>query len=243
MEKNEKKQVTEVFNLIILDKSGSMSCIADAARTGFNETVGGIRAAQEKYPDTQRHYVSLMVFCNCEKKMLWDKTPVADVKELTSKDYRPCCGTPLYDAMGISLNALYSYIKDRENATAMVTVITDGYENASREYSGRTIKALIEKLKNEEGWNFAYMGANQDVDAVSFSLSIDHKMEFDYDEEGARKAFLADRKARMTKYDNLQYSLANESAMSIRERKLARAKRNMEEKYFQDEDDTKGENK
>ena len=43
----------KIFNLIILDKSGSMSSISDAAISGFNETVGGIRSAQERYRDTQ----------------------------------------------------------------------------------------------------------------------------------------------------------------------------------------------
>ena len=56
---------TKVFNLIILDKSGSMSTIADAAIAGFNETVGGIRSAQKQFADTQEHYVSLLPFCAC----------------------------------------------------------------------------------------------------------------------------------------------------------------------------------
>ncbi len=61
---------------------------------------------------------------------------------------------------------------------AMVSVITDGLENASREYSGRAIKALVERMKNEEGWNFAFMGTNQDVEATSASLAIDNYMAF-----------------------------------------------------------------
>ena len=52
-------QKTQVYNLIILDKSGSMSSIANAAIAGFNETVGGIRSAQERFKDTQEHFVSL----------------------------------------------------------------------------------------------------------------------------------------------------------------------------------------
>ena len=133
---------TQVYNLIILDKSGSMSSIAKAAIAGFNETVGGIHSAQERFKDTQEHFVSLMIFCDCEKTMVYDMVPVDKVKELTSKEYRPCCCTPLYDAMGISINALYKAIKDKEDATAVVTVITDGLENASKEYSGKAIKAL-----------------------------------------------------------------------------------------------------
>ena len=57
MEKNETKQTkTQVFNVIILDKSGSMECIRKAAIDGFNETLNGIKKAQEKYVDTQEHF-------------------------------------------------------------------------------------------------------------------------------------------------------------------------------------------
>ncbi|MBQ1731477.1 MAG: hypothetical protein II037_04640, partial [Bacteroidales bacterium] len=93
-ENNEKSSKDKIYNLVILDKSGSMSSIAEAAISGFNETVGGIRAAQEKYAETQEHFVSLMVFCDCEKRLVYDNVPVAEVKQLTSRDYRPCCCTP-----------------------------------------------------------------------------------------------------------------------------------------------------
>ena len=49
---------TEVYNLIILDKSGSMHSIRTAAIDGYNETLGSIRAAQHKHIDTQRHFIS-----------------------------------------------------------------------------------------------------------------------------------------------------------------------------------------
>ena len=111
MEKEEKKLRTEIYNLIILDKSGSMTTIANAAIGGFNETVGGIRAAQKQYEDSQKHFVSLFTFCNCSKDYVYENVPVEDVKTLTSKEYMPCCGTPLYDAMGISLNRLLKQIK------------------------------------------------------------------------------------------------------------------------------------
>lgn len=223
---------TQIYNLIILDKSGSMNCIAKAAISGFNETVGGIRSAQKRFNDTQEHFVSLMVFCNCEKRLIYDKVPVADVKELTSEDYRPCCGTPLYDAMGISIIGLFNDIKDKEDATAVVTVITDGLENASKEYSGKSIKALVERMKDKEGWSFAYIGANQDVKAVSQSLSIDDAIAFDYNEEGTREAFERDNKARMKKYGFMSSVFAATSGMTREERKVYRSRANKDNSYF-----------
>ena len=232
METNNKNAKTQVYNLIILDKSGSMSSIAKAAIAGFNETVGGIRSAQERFKDTQEHFVSLMIFCNCEKTMVYDMVPVEKVKELTSKEYRPRCCTPLYDAMGISINALYNAIKDKEDATAMVTVITDGLENASKEYSGKAIKALVERMKDEEGWNFAYIGTNQDVRATSASLSIDNHMEFRDDEAGMREAWEKERKAKMSMFSRFSMGFAATSSMTSAERKAYRSRENRSSKNY-----------
>jgi len=225
---------TQIYNLIILDKSGSMGSIAKAAISGFNETVGGIRSAQDRFNDTQEHFVSLMIFCNCEKRMVYDKVPVAEIKELTSNDYRPCCGTPLYDAMGLSINALYKDIKDKEDATAVVTVITDGLENASREYSGAAIKALVERMKDEEGWNFAYIGTNQDVQATSASLSIENQMAFRDDEAGMTEAWEKERKSRTMMYSRISTESAKTAGMSSIARKLFRSQSNRENRNYRD---------
>ena len=234
MEKQNNTVKTQVYNLIILDKSGSMSSIAKAAIAGFNETVGGIRSAQERFKDTQEHFVSLMIFCDCEKTMVYDMVPVDQVKELTSKEYRPCCCTPLYDAMGISINALYKAIKDKEDATAVVTVITDGLENASKEYSGQAIKALVERMKDEEGWNFAYIGTNQDVRATSASLSIDNHMTFADDDAGMREAWEKERKSRTMMYSRISEDFAATSAMPTMMRKMFRSRSNRENRNYRD---------
>ncbi len=232
METNNTTVKTQVYNLIILDKSGSMSSIANAAISGFNETVGGIRSAQERFKDTQEHFVSLMIFCNCEKTMVYDMVPVNEVKELTSREYRPCCCTPLYDAMGISINALYNAIKDKEDATAVVTIITDGYENASKEYSGQAIKALVERMKNEEGWNFAYIGTNQDVEATASSLNIDHHMSFRDDEAGMAEAWEKERKSKMMLFGRFSADFATTSAMPPTMRKMHRSRSNRENRNY-----------
>ena len=67
MENTEK---TKIYNLVILDKSGSMGCIRDAAISGFNETLGGIRSAQKEYSDTQEHFVSLLTFSSCSEVLV-----------------------------------------------------------------------------------------------------------------------------------------------------------------------------
>lgn len=165
---------TRIFNLIIIDESGSMQSIKKEAIDSVNETIQTIRSAQKKHDD-QEHYVSLVTF-NDDVKTFYECVPVDEIKELTAETYQPDCCTALYDAMGISLNALRK--KVAEDDKVLVTVVTDGYENSSKEYSGKAIKALVNELK-VKGWVFAYIGANQDVEAVAATISITNVMNFE----------------------------------------------------------------
>ena len=88
--------------------------------------------------------------------------------------------------MGMSLTKLKTEAKDEDNV--LVTIITDGYENASREYSGKAIVQLVEELK-AKGWIFAYIGANQDVEKVAFSMGINNSMRFDANVLGSKAMF------------------------------------------------------
>lgn len=165
---------TKIFNLIILDESGSMQCIKTAAVNSVNETIQTIRAAEKKHED-QEHYVSFVTFNN-DVKTICDCVPVADVRELSEENYSPDCCTALYDAMGMSVNALRKKIGKEDKV--LVTVVTDGEENASREYSGKAVKSLIDEMKSA-GWVFAYIGANHDVEAAAGDISITNVMRFE----------------------------------------------------------------
>ena len=81
--KNDTPIKTQVYNLVILDKSGSMESIRKEAIDGYNEALGSIRAAQLKHLDTQDHFVSLAAFCDCGIDMIYDKTPIKDAEILT----------------------------------------------------------------------------------------------------------------------------------------------------------------
>ena len=172
---------TRIFNLVILDESGSMHSIKKEAIDSVNETIQTIRSAQRRNEE-QEHFVSLVTF-NDDVKTVCECVPVAEVKELTEETYRPDCCTALYDAMGLSLNALRK--KVAEDDKVLVTVVTDGYENASKEYSGQAIKALVDELKTK-GWVFAYIGANQDVEAVAATISITNVMNFETTSDGTQ---------------------------------------------------------
>ncbi len=202
MEKSVMEEKTKVFNVIILDRSGSMNSIRKAAVEGFNETLAGIKKAQEKFADTQEHFVTLLTFCDCEKKYVFDKVSVAEARPLTMDDYIPCCCTPLYDAMGLTLTDMRKHVKGLKDSLVVVTIITDGLENASKEYSGHAVKELVDQLKNE-GWTFSYMGANQDSVEVAFTLSIRNARNFDYTEDGAMGVMAKDCTTRMSLFERV----------------------------------------
>ena len=197
MKKESVKEKTQVYNVVILDKSGSMGSIKSAAVEGFNETLVGIKKAQEQFAETQQHYLSLVAFCGCEMKVLYDKVPVSEAQLLDMNEYQPCCSTPLFDAMGFTLTDIRKHVKELKDATVVVTIITDGMENASKEYSGPAVKSLVDELSHE-GWTFTYMGANQDAVEVAVTLSIRNARNFDYSSKGTKKAMAKDCSTRMS---------------------------------------------
>ena len=171
---------TKIFNLIILDESGSMESIKKAAVSSVNETVQTIRAAQRKFEE-QEHLVSLVTFNDEAVKTIFDCVPVMEVKELADEQYVPDSCTPLYDAMGHSLNALRRKVAADDRV--LVTIVTDGMENSSKEYSGQAIKALVDELKTKD-WVFAYIGANHDVEQAAAAISIHNTLSFEASDSG-----------------------------------------------------------
>ena len=202
---------TRIFNLIIIDESGSMQSIKKAAIDSVNETIQTIRSAEQKHPE-QEHYVSLVSF-NDDVKTIYDCVEVEQVKEINDETYQPSCCTALYDAMGISLSKLRKRVAESDKV--LVTVVTDGYENSSKEYSGKAIKTLVDELK-AKGWVFAYIGANQDVEAVAATISITNVIQFEASAVGTQEMTERENRGRMRLYeaiaaDHFDSKSANES--------------------------------
>ena len=102
-----------IHNLLILDESGSMHSIYDQALTGANETIQSIRAAQEGCAEQDQRFTFVTFNTAAPNiKTVIDDAPIGEVKDLTEKDYRPNACTPLYDAMGVSITALESKVKE-----------------------------------------------------------------------------------------------------------------------------------
>lgn len=194
-------------NLIILDRSGSMESIRSEAVDGVNETLGAIKSFARKNPDT-RQFVTLVMFCGCSIRRVWDHVDVGIVEKLTYRDFEPCCTTPLYDAIGQACMRQMTKSSNDNSCRHSVTIITDGYENASREWNVQSISQFISELKSK-GWLFAYIGADHDVEKVAVTISIDNTMRFEKDAEGTREMFRRENRAREAWMGRVKCRMAN----------------------------------
>ena len=192
----------KAYNLIVLDESGSMESIKRATISGFNEVVQTIKEVEKQFPD-QEHFVTLITFNGGGIKTLLDKERVTLLTEIDGIKYKPNASTPLYDALGFGINSLNNYLQDKTEYNVLVTVLTDGEENASREFNKSQISRIITELK-EKGWTFTYIGANQDVEAVASALSIENSMAFEANDQDMKRMFDKEKNARMAHYQKVQ---------------------------------------
>ena len=170
------KKLDVVF---ILDKSGSMSGQEDNTISSFNEYLE--KEKKNKYTTN----ITTILFSN-KYSVLHDRKNVKDVKKLTGKDYYVGGRTALYDALGNTINSM----EQKDTDKVLFIIITDGYENASREYKKEDIKRLINKHKDYE---FIYIGADIDSYAAGNSIGIGNNniASFKKDKKGTAKLFKA----------------------------------------------------
>lgn len=229
---NSSASKARIYNLIIVDESGSMSHLRNVTLSGINETIDTIREAQKKFADTQIHTLSLVTFDSNSNRppvrAIILNQPIERVQKFS--DYHPYGGTPLYDAMGQSLSTLYNAIKDDPDATAVVTVLTDGMENSSTEWNAHDLRKLIEKLK-EEGWSFSYMGSAHNVKQVTDLLSIENVVEFSHDNRGAGNTWERECSSRNAYYEKMSRMYRDEN-VSYDEK--IQQKRRFAKEYYSD---------
>ena len=182
-----------VFNLLVVDESGSMSIIRRQALVGINETLATIQKMQKAHKNLEQR-VTLITFDSTHTNVFYDNVRASNANPLKAKDYNPCGATPLYDAIGMGIakiNALTT-----EDDSVLVTIITDGEENCSEEYSLKMIKNLIEKLK-KQNWTFTFIGTDDlDVENIAHGMGIDNHLQFSEDEAGTQKMFARENRAR-----------------------------------------------
>jgi len=189
------KKKHQVFNLIILDESGSMQRIKNATIDGFNEVVQTIKAVEQKFPE-QSHSITFISFNSGGIRTLLFNEPASSIEQIDAKKYQPGQMTPLYDAMGSGISMVRQETAKCKEFHVLVTILTDGMENASREYTKNQIKELVKEL-TEQNWTFTYIGANHDVETVALSLSIHNSLHFHANDEDMKKMFRKEGNSRI----------------------------------------------
>ena len=118
-----------VFNLLVVDESGSMEIIRKQALVGINETLETIRKIHKAHSELEQR-VTLITFDSTHKKLFYDNVLADDARSLSMRDYRPCGGTPLYDAIGMGIAKINAQAAEGDNV--LVTIVTDGGRTAAR---------------------------------------------------------------------------------------------------------------
>ena len=173
--------------VVLLDKSGSMTSIWDSTIEGFNKF---IIDQKEKTSDAK---VSLIQFDH-RYQVSYEFEGIQDVELLNKKLYIPEGTTALLDAMGRTIQNIHKqFSKQIDVPNVIFVVITDGYENASTEYSQSTIKKLVKEMENNNNWQFIYLGANQDAitEGERIGFSNDRSMTFANNDTGVSSAFMS----------------------------------------------------
>ena len=165
-----KEQLTEL--VFILDRSGSMGGLE-------SDTIGGFNAMIEKQKkEPGEAYVSTVLFDD-ESEVLYDRVPLDKIPKMTDKDYYVRGCTALIDAIGGAIHHIaniHKYARPEDVPSRTVFVITtDGMENASRRYTSDEVKRLIEKEKEQYGWEFLFIGANIDAVETGARFGIDRQ--------------------------------------------------------------------
>lgn len=184
----------KIYHLILLDESGSMWSFREQTVSGCNSALQTIRLMQRENPD-QQHYVSLFFFSRGHNGYYVRNVMVNRVMDVSLKDYNPNSATPLYDAMGYTLTGMLTQLEPA-NTLGYVTIITDGYENASREYDLGMVRELIDRLKAKDVI-FSLVGANINAYQYAQSFDISNAMQFEQTDEGVDSMWERENRSRM----------------------------------------------
>ena len=183
-----KKKNNIVDVVFILDRSGSMGGLE-------SDTIGGFNSMLEKQRKIEGKAFITTVLFDDQYELLHDRVNIAKVNNITEKEYFVRGSTALLDAIGKTIakeKAIQDTLGKNEKADKVLfVIITDGLENASREYNSSTVKKLIETQKEKYGWEFLFLGANIDAIETANTIGINAERAVNYksDSIGTKKNY------------------------------------------------------
>ncbi|WP_265443868.1 vWA domain-containing protein [Acetivibrio straminisolvens] len=176
-----KKGLTEL--VFILDRSGSMEGLE-------SDTIGGYNSMLEKQKKEPGEAIVTTVLFDDKYELLHDRINLRGISPITDKEYFARGTTALLDAVGKTINKIANAQKhtseDERTEHVMFVIITDGMENASREFGYEKVREMIERQKSQYGWEFIFLGANIDAVATAerFGINSDRAANYNADSEG-----------------------------------------------------------
>ena len=162
-----KPKTTEIA--FILDRSGSMGAHTGAAIAGFNEFLRDQQSVEGQARLT-------LVLFDDRIEIPIDNIPVSEVVELDTRTYTTRGSTALLDAIGETVDSFKVRTRDLPPESrpdqVIFAIFTDGEENASRRFTWKDIAGKIRRRQEKQGWQFLFLGANQDAIATAAQMNI-----------------------------------------------------------------------
>lgn len=180
-----------IYNVLIVDKSGSMAPLRDSIISTFNEQVQTIKANELKYPD-QKNYVTVATF-NQDMTVHFENSPLTDLNEFTVSDYKPDGMTALRSSVGSILTRLKTYLgndwNNPQKNRVVVTMLTDGNDNASSSDWNKARLGVFLSDVQSAGWVVTLLGANIDLEQLTRELNLDatNVLQFNHDPDSVRR--------------------------------------------------------
>lgn len=172
----------------ILDRSGSMSKLASDTIGGYNSFI------EQQKKKSGRAEVTTVLFDDQYEKIS-DAVDIKEIPELTSAQYYARGNTALMDAVGRTIiETLANMERDGicpAKRRVLIMIMTDGYENASKEFNKANVKALVESTTKDYNWNYIFIGANIDSasEASSIGIARRHAANYSPNQKGVHQSF------------------------------------------------------
>jgi len=183
-----KSNLTEI--VFILDRSGSMAGLE-------SDTIGGFNSMLARQKQEPGEAVVTTVLFDDRYELLHDRVPIRGVAPITEREYTVRGTTALLDAIGKTIhkigNAQKNTAEPERACKVLIIITTDGLENASRSYTPERIRMMIDRQKEQYGWEFIFLGANIDAVETAGRIGIHRDMAVNYmaDESGTQLNYAA----------------------------------------------------
>ena len=183
--KKQLNQIADILSIrIVLDRSGSMQGSEEITIKALNTYLKNL-----KKENSINASLTLSTFDSISIDIPISRVSVKKLKSFPKDLLRPRGGTPLFDAIGLAIHDLEN-IDESTDKNKVLVIVTDGFENASKEYTFENISSKI-KEKEEAGWLIIYLGADHDAFKQSNSLNFDRERSMRYSKTDSEDTFRA----------------------------------------------------